>query len=83
MGLPRQRRVRQNRVRFALCFLLLYTSSFRLPLCWLPSLTPVTYFSQLLGFAPLPPRCISNDFMSELFGSGKIQPALNLPDGLL
>lgn len=31
----------------------LYTSSFKLPLCWLHLLTPVTYLSKLLGILRL------------------------------
>ncbi|RJT24103.1 hypothetical protein D6029_07295 [Buttiauxella izardii] len=38
-------------------------SYFKLHVRWLSSLTPVTYFSKLLGFTASPPSCSSNYFV--------------------
>ncbi|QBG05808.1 hypothetical protein DA718_00770 [Klebsiella huaxiensis] len=43
--------------------IVLYTLSFKLSLCWLRSLTPVTYLCKLRGFTPLPPQYNLNDFV--------------------
>ncbi|MBX4646770.1 hypothetical protein DN614_25360 [Klebsiella michiganensis] len=40
-----------------------------MPLCWLLSLTTVTYLSKLLGFIQLPPRSTLNDFVYKLGAS--------------
>ena len=40
-----------------------YMSSFRLPLCWLRLLTPVTYLGKLPGILRLAASMILNDFV--------------------
>ena len=50
----------------------LYSSCFKLHLCWLRLLSRITDFSRLIGLARLPPQCNSNhvEYIAEVWPRG-------------